>query len=69
MKVREANSKTDRRAPTVPNGRHARATINWKDRIQRPRISDPAKRQKTLKQAGSRIKTDVRVDLGRERRG
>jgi|GEM_PF-3837508 len=41
----------------------------WQSCVQRARITDPKKRRAAVERATSRIKTDVRVDLTRERRG
>jgi hypothetical protein len=57
------------RRPGAPNGRPVAEDGDWRSRVQRPRITDPEERRATIERATSRIKTDVRVDITRERRG
>ncbi len=70
MKTREAKSNgTGRRARAASSGRHISPNGDWKSRVQRPRITDPAERQAAVKRATTRIKTDVKVDFVHELRG
>ena len=70
MKAREAKSNgAGGRARAASNGHASSPNVDWRERIQGPRITDPGERQAALKRASGRIKTDVRVDLTRERRG
>jgi hypothetical protein len=68
MKAQEAKSNgAAGRARNASNGRHASSNGDWRARVQAPRVTDPAERRAALKRATSRIKTDMRVDLTRER--
>ncbi len=70
MKERQdqSNGKSGR-TRAASSGRYASSNGGWKGRVQRPRITDPKERQAAVERATSRIKTDVTVDLTRERRG
>jgi len=65
MKTRQAT----KQAAGATAGHRPSANGAWQSRVQRPRITDPKKRRAAVERATSRIKTDVRVDLTRERRG
>ena len=70
MKAREAKSNgAGRRARAASNGHANSPNVDWRDRIQRPRITDPEKRQAAVERATSRIKTDTRLGLTWSRRG
>lgn len=57
------------RTHAAANGHAGSLNGDWRDRIQPPRITDPEERRAAIKRATSRLKTDVRVDITRERRG
>lgn len=65
MKTRQAT----KQAAGATAGHSPSANGAWQNRVQHPRITDPKKRRAAVERATRRIKTDVRVDLTRERRG
>jgi len=70
MKTQEAKSKgSGGRARAASNGHASSPNVDWRDRIQRPLITDPEERQAAVKRATSRIKTDTRLGLIWSRRG
>ncbi len=68
-RVAKKGKGTDRRTGAASNGHAGSLNGGWRDRVQPPRITDPEERRAAIKRATSRIKTDVRVNFTRERRG